>query len=185
MTQGLVLLCLHRLADLVGFEVAVATGTQYLQSFPGRCYRSMLIPIMLEDKRTGTNDFDCDRFSTRFCQFAPSGLMEFLFPIHLLCCSPKFQHLYTFVTFMTGESSCKGFYVYDEKRKASPDPDIKKYIEKSRNISGVTQVPKVSLLSVKADSCSYFRTKFYMTTSTLSEDSVKTFWVSLLNFIFL
>lgn len=89
-----------RLADLVGFEVAVATGTQYLQSFPERCYRSMLIPIMLEDKRTG-------------------------------------------------ESSRKGFYVYDGKRKASPDPDIKKYIEKSRSISGVTQGPKVIELADK------------------------------------
>ncbi|EHA8590170.1 hypothetical protein COCNU_scaffold015884G000010 [Cocos nucifera] len=89
-----------RLADLVGFEVAVATGTQYLQSFPERCYRSMLIPIMLEDKRTG-------------------------------------------------ESSRKGFYVYDGNRKASPDPDIKKYIEKSRSISGVTQGPKVMELADK------------------------------------
>ncbi|XP_038976450.1 glyoxysomal fatty acid beta-oxidation multifunctional protein MFP-a-like isoform X1 [Phoenix dactylifera] len=89
-----------RLADLVGFKVAVATGTQYLQSFPERCYRSMLIPIMLQDKRIG-------------------------------------------------ESSRKGFYVYDEKWKASPDPDIKKYIEKSRSISAVTQGPKVIELADK------------------------------------
>ena len=44
-------LSLYRLADLVGFGVAVATGYQYLQSFPERCYKTMLIPSMLEDKR--------------------------------------------------------------------------------------------------------------------------------------
>jgi hypothetical protein len=46
---------------------------------------------------------------------------------------------------VTGEATRKGFYVYDEKRKASPDPELKKYIEKSRSISGVTIDPKVSL----------------------------------------
>lgn len=45
---------LSRVADLVGFGVAVATGMQYLESFPERVYKSMLMPIMLEDKRAGT-----------------------------------------------------------------------------------------------------------------------------------
>ena len=44
---------LSRVADLVGFGVAVATGMQYLENFPERCYKSMLMPIMLEDKRAG------------------------------------------------------------------------------------------------------------------------------------
>lgn len=35
--------------------------------------------------------------------------------------------------------------MYDDRRKASPDPEIKKYIEKARDISGVTIDPKVSL----------------------------------------
>lgn len=47
--------------------------------------------------------------------------------------------------YWTGESSQRGFYLYDDKRKASPDPDIKKYIEKSRNMAGVAQDPKVML----------------------------------------
>lgn len=35
--------------------------------------------------------------------------------------------------------------MYDEKRRASPDPDLGKYIENARSISGVTVDPKVSL----------------------------------------
>jgi len=42
-------LLVSRLADLVGFGVAVATGMQYLENFPERVYKSMLLPIMMED----------------------------------------------------------------------------------------------------------------------------------------
>jgi enoyl-CoA hydratase/3-hydroxyacyl-CoA dehydrogenase len=49
------------------------------------------------------------------------------------------------VEFWTGESTRRGFYLYDDKRKASPDPDIKKYVEKSRILAGVAQDPKVML----------------------------------------
>ncbi|XP_042373568.1 glyoxysomal fatty acid beta-oxidation multifunctional protein MFP-a-like [Zingiber officinale] len=89
-----------RVADLVGFGVAVATGMQYLESFPDRVYKSMLMSIMIEDKRTG-------------------------------------------------EATGKGFYKYDNKRKASSDPEILKYIEKSRNIAGVTPKPELIKLSDK------------------------------------
>ncbi|KAF8369362.1 hypothetical protein HHK36_012379 [Tetracentron sinense] len=85
-----------RMVDLVGFGVAIATGIQFVENFPERSYKSMLIPMMQEDQRAG-------------------------------------------------EATRKGFYVYDNKRKASPDPEIKKYVEKSRIISGVTVDPKVSL----------------------------------------
>lgn len=44
---------------------------------------------------------------------------------------------------MTGEGTRKGFYKYDEKRKASPDPEIKKYIEKSKSMAGINPDPKV------------------------------------------
>ncbi|KAG2727047.1 hypothetical protein I3760_01G142300 [Carya illinoinensis] len=40
-----------RLVDLVGFGVAIATGMQYVEHFPERTYKSMLIPLMQEDKR--------------------------------------------------------------------------------------------------------------------------------------
>ncbi|OIT37053.1 PREDICTED: glyoxysomal fatty acid beta-oxidation multifunctional protein MFP-a [Nicotiana attenuata] len=89
-----------RLCDLVGFGVAIATGGQFVMNFPERTYKSMLIPLMQEDKRAG-------------------------------------------------ETTRKGFYVYDDRRKASPDPEIKKYIEKAREMSGVTIDPKLAKLSDK------------------------------------
>ncbi|KAD6453406.1 hypothetical protein E3N88_08111 [Mikania micrantha] len=89
-----------RLCDLVGFGVAVATGSQFVFNFPERTYKSMLIPLMQEDKRAG-------------------------------------------------ETTRKGFYLYNDKRKASPDPEIKKYIEKSREISGISVEPKFGKLSDK------------------------------------
>jgi enoyl-CoA hydratase/3-hydroxyacyl-CoA dehydrogenase len=52
-TMSSLLSCPYRLADLVGFGVAIASRKQYLQSYPERCYKSMLIQIMLEENRTG------------------------------------------------------------------------------------------------------------------------------------
>uniref|UniRef100_A0ACD5U364 Uncharacterized protein n=1 Tax=Avena sativa TaxID=4498 RepID=A0ACD5U364_AVESA len=49
----------------------------------------------------------------------------------------------------TGESSRRGFYLYDDKRKASPDPDIKKYVEKSRIMAGLAKDPKLMKLADK------------------------------------
>ncbi|KAH7844922.1 hypothetical protein Vadar_033231 [Vaccinium darrowii] len=89
-----------RLCDLVGFGVAIATGSQFVQNFPERTYKSMLIPLMQEDRRAG-------------------------------------------------ETTRKGFYVYDDKRKANPDPELKKYIQKAREISGVNVDPKMMKLSDK------------------------------------
>ncbi|KAK1418990.1 hypothetical protein QVD17_28144 [Tagetes erecta] len=89
-----------RLCDLVGFGVAVAIGSQFVLNFPERTYKSMLIPIMQEDKRAG-------------------------------------------------ETTQKGFYLYNDKCKASPDREIKKYIEKAREISGISVEPKFGKLSDK------------------------------------
>lgn len=89
-----------RLCDLVGFGVGVATGKQYIEHFPERVYKSMLLSLMIEDKRVG-------------------------------------------------EATRKGFYVYNDKRKASPDPEVKNYIEKARNISGVSVDPKLTKMSDK------------------------------------
>lgn len=47
---------------------------------------------------------------------------------------------------VSGETSGKGFYLYDNKRKATPDPEVKKYIERARSIAGVAVDPKVSFL---------------------------------------
>ncbi|CAH8356645.1 unnamed protein product [Eruca vesicaria subsp. sativa] len=89
-----------RLCDLVGFGVAIATATQFIENFTERTYKSMIIPLMQEDKRAG-------------------------------------------------EATRKGFYLYDEKRKAKPDPELKKYIEKARSVSGVSLDPKLEKLSEK------------------------------------
>ncbi|KAK9671744.1 hypothetical protein RND81_12G051400 [Saponaria officinalis] len=89
-----------RLIDLVGFEVGVATAMQYIEHFPGRTYKSMVIPLMQEDKRAG-------------------------------------------------EATRKGFYLYDDKRKASPDPELNKYIEKARELSGTSVDPKLANLPEK------------------------------------
>ncbi|KAB2062851.1 hypothetical protein ERO13_A10G165600v2 [Gossypium hirsutum] len=89
-----------RLADLVGFGVAIASGMQFIENFPERTYKSMLVPLMQEDKRTG-------------------------------------------------EATRKGFYSYNNNRKPSPDPELYKYIEKSRSISGVAVDPKFVKLSDK------------------------------------
>ncbi|XP_065863680.1 glyoxysomal fatty acid beta-oxidation multifunctional protein MFP-a [Euphorbia lathyris] len=89
-----------RLVDLVGFGVGVATGLQFVENFPERTYKSMLIPLLQEDKRAG-------------------------------------------------ESTRRGFYLYNDKRKASPDPEIRKFIEKARSISGAAVDPKLAKLSEK------------------------------------
>lgn len=42
-----------RLFDLVGFNVAMASEAQFVSSMPGRIYKSMLVPLMQQDKRLG------------------------------------------------------------------------------------------------------------------------------------
>ncbi|KAB1213965.1 Glyoxysomal fatty acid beta-oxidation multifunctional protein MFP-a [Morella rubra] len=89
-----------RLADQVGFDVAIARDTKFVQNFPERTYKSILIPLLQEDNRAG-------------------------------------------------ETACKGFYLYDEEGKASPDPKVVQYIEKSRSSSCVTIDPKLMNLTEK------------------------------------
>ncbi|KAM3323923.1 glyoxysomal fatty acid beta-oxidation multifunctional protein MFP-a isoform X3 [Capsicum chacoense] len=48
-----------------------------------------------------------------------------------------------------GATTQKGFYLYDERHKVKPDPEIKKYIEKAREISGVSINPQLAKLSDK------------------------------------
>ncbi|XP_047311340.1 glyoxysomal fatty acid beta-oxidation multifunctional protein MFP-a-like [Impatiens glandulifera] len=48
-----------------------------------------------------------------------------------------------------GEATRKGFYVYDGKRKASPDPEINKFVQKAREISGAKVDAKLTKLSEK------------------------------------
>ncbi|KAI5021660.1 hypothetical protein ZWY2020_058390 [Hordeum vulgare] len=48
-----------------------------------------------------------------------------------------------------GEGSRKGFYKYEDKRKATPDPKIMTYIQKSRSMAGVTPDAELMKLSDK------------------------------------
>ncbi len=65
-----------RLLDLVGFGVALASGMQYLENSPGSVDKSMLIPLMFEDKRTG-----------KIIQILPTVFL--FFPWGFLCWSLK------------------------------------------------------------------------------------------------
>jgi len=72
-----------RLADLVGGDVSLHVGANFVQNFSNRVYQSALIPMLNEAKRLG-------------------------------------------------EKTGKGFYVYDDKRKAQPDPELTVFLDKSR-----------------------------------------------------
>lgn len=63
-----------RLGDLVGHDVGVHVGQNFIDDFPARVHKSRIIPSLLESKRLG-------------------------------------------------EKSGKGFYTYDAKRRATPDPE--------------------------------------------------------------
>lgn len=55
-----------RLADLVGFGVAIATGMQFVENFPERTYKSLLIPLMQEDGRAGNYIYSMKSLLTSF-----------------------------------------------------------------------------------------------------------------------
>jgi enoyl-CoA hydratase/3-hydroxyacyl-CoA dehydrogenase len=50
---------------------------------------------------------------------------------------------------MAGEQNGKGFYLYDEKRKARPAPEIKDIIKGSQADSGIMPNGKVGSISLK------------------------------------
>lgn len=127
------------MADLVGFGVAIATGTQFVLNFPERTYRSMLIPLMQEDGRAGNWSLLINSWTGIF---PTSSQVSYFMFAHLL----------------SGETTKKGFYLYDDKRRAKPDPELPKYIEKARGISGAAIDPKVTLSSFLYSSLTYYLT---------------------------
>jgi len=88
-----------RLNDLVGSDVGLHVGKNFLDSFPERVYISQLIPLLNQHKRLG-------------------------------------------------EKSGKGFYKFDAKRRASPDPEIAPLVEEARAAAGLikdaSKPPKMS-----------------------------------------
>ena len=70
----LTLLFSFRLIDLVGFGVAIATGGQFVQNFPDRTFKSMIIPLMQEDKRAGrVSPLQLGHLHLSFCWLYTSG----------------------------------------------------------------------------------------------------------------
>ena len=78
-----------RLSDLVGADINLHVGANFLESFPERVYRAAMMKLMNDKK-------------------------------------------------MLGEKTGGGFYKFDAKRKASPNPDIKPVIVESRKVSDLT-----------------------------------------------
>ena len=87
-----------RLSDLVGADIGLHVGSNFLQSFPERCYQAKIIPALFEAKRLG-------------------------------------------------EKTGSGFYKYDGRRKASPDPaGLSSFMAQARstspfNFTGATGTP--------------------------------------------
>lgn len=77
-----------RLNDLVGSDIGLHVGKNFVDSFPERVYTSRLIPLLNELKRLG-------------------------------------------------EKTGKGFYQYDAKRRASPDPEIAGILKQSVAAAGL------------------------------------------------
>lgn len=78
----------YRLSDLVGADVGLHVGKNFLESFPERTYSGKLIVKLNEAKRLG-------------------------------------------------EKSGSGFYQYDAKRKAKPDPALAPIVEASRKVGRI------------------------------------------------
>lgn len=79
-----------RLSDLVGADIGLHVGKNFLDSFPERCYPARVILMLNERKRLG-------------------------------------------------EKTGAGFYKYDAKRKASPDPELMPIVEESRKGAGLAE----------------------------------------------
>ncbi|XVE77589.1 hypothetical protein DITRI_Ditri13aG0075600 [Diplodiscus trichospermus] len=60
----------------------------------------------------------CNYFGQRYCESKLISIMQ--------------------EDYRAGETTRKGFYKYDGESKFSPDPDIKKYVNKARSISGIS-----------------------------------------------
>eukprot|EP00854_Cymbomonas_tetramitiformis_P018997 gene18997-22709_t len=73
----------YRLSDLVGGDIGMHVGKNFVEAFPDRVYGGTLLPKLNELKRLG-------------------------------------------------EKTGRGFYLYDARRKAQPDPELLPVLEASR-----------------------------------------------------
>jgi len=77
-----------RLSDLVGSDIGLHVGKNFVESFPERVYVSQIFPLLVEAKRLG-------------------------------------------------EKSGAGFYKFDARRRASPDPAVESFIKSSVQSAGL------------------------------------------------
>lgn len=80
-----------RLSDLVGADIGLHVGKNFIDSFPDRVYPARIIALLNEHKRLG-------------------------------------------------EKTGAGFYKYDSRRKASPDPAVGALIDESRKAAGLEKI---------------------------------------------
>lgn len=115
-----------------------------MESMPDRTYKSMLIPLLQGNKRLGI-----------VLYFEMLGVLQKTVANVSMSYYWYFENmnlLNEIDTLIVGETTQRGFYIYDKRRKAKPDPEIKKYIEKARENSGVNIDPKVSLSPLSTSS---------------------------------
>lgn len=65
--------------------MAVATGMQFVENFPERTYKSMLIPLMQEEKRAGKDHLLCSVYLVSDT-FLGDPCVKFKFKNELLRC---------------------------------------------------------------------------------------------------
>ncbi|RZC62245.1 hypothetical protein C5167_024007 [Papaver somniferum] len=77
--------------------------------------------------------------------------MRFVFSLPHMYGGPDLglSSITTFKRILVLEDLPRGLYVYDNKRKARPDPEIAKYIEKAKSMSDAKVDPKLMKLSDK------------------------------------
>ncbi|KAK6260266.1 hypothetical protein SCA6_014740 [Theobroma cacao] len=84
----------------------------------------------------------------------------------------------------TGGTTQKGFYMYDSESKVTPNPDIKKYVNKARSISGISvdyelmklsdeEIVEMILFPVVNEACCLLEDRIVVKASDLDIASVK------------
>lgn len=112
----LTLIFFFRLIDLVGFGVAIATGGQFVQNFPDRTFKSMIIPLMQEDKRAGrVSPLKLRHLRLSFCWLYTSGRyfindsVRYFYLSGSNYCSAHTQLTYEHHTFRHSRTHCQRF----------------------------------------------------------------------------
>ncbi|KAK1390463.1 Glyoxysomal fatty acid beta-oxidation multifunctional protein MFP-a [Heracleum sosnowskyi] len=156
---------LQVIVDLIDVGQKIGKTPVVVGNGPGFAVNRMFFPytqvaILLAER--GTDIYHIDQAITKFgMSMGPFRLcdlvgldVEMANDIRYLGYFPERVYKSVLLSLMiagkrAGESTGKGFYAYNDKREASPDPDVKIYVEKSRIMSGISVDPKLSTISDK------------------------------------